>query len=298
MVDAAVTTPQTEEINFEDAFAQLALLEEGKQPPKEEEKPSVDEAQPVEKAAETAAPAETPAEAPSADEPPAEPPKAPESAPAVKDEATDEVLRKLASMVKDTPVEPARQPEPEPPQQPPLFSKDEQEFLQNYEKDWPDVARAESLRRKAEYRDLVTYVFNEVAKSLSPIVETVQTLSQRTHLSDLHTVVEDYDNVRDKVIDWVGKQPAYLQVAYNHVIQNGTAEEVADLVSRYKREAAPAAPSSQGNAPAPRKPDTELPSATKQAAAALAPVSSKRSAVPQSEPSTFEDAFEAFASKL
>lgn len=295
MVDAAVTTPQTEEINFEDAFAQLALLEEGKEPPKQEEKPSVDEAQPAEKVEEVA-PAE--GDAPPAEEPPAEPPKAAEP-PAEKPEGTEEVLQRLAKLVKDTPQEPApQQPAAPQPETPPLYSKEDQEFLQNYEKDWPDVARAESLRRKAEYRELVTYVFNEVAKNLSPIVETVQALSQRTHLSDLHNVVEDYDTVRDQVIDWVGKQPAYLQVAYNHVIQNGTAEEVADLIGRYKREVAPAAPAS-GNAPAPaKKTDTELPSATKQAAAALAPVSSKRSAVPQSEPSSFEDAFEAFASKL
>ena len=294
MVEAAGTAPQTEEINFEDAFAQLALLEEGKEPPKEEEKPSVDEAQPADKIEESAS-AE---EAPPADETPAEQPKTAEPAPPAKDESTDEVLQRLAKLVKETPQEPEPQPATQQSEPPPLYSREDQEFLQNYEKEWPDVARAESLRRKAEYRELVTYVFNEVAKNITPIVETVQALSQRTHLSDLHSVVEDYDTVRDQVIDWVGKQPAYLQVAYNHVIQNGTAEEVADLIGRYKREAAPASPST-GNAPAPaKKTDTELPSATKQAAAALAPVSSKRSAVPQGEPSTFEDAFEAFASKL
>lgn len=298
MVEAAGTAPQTEEINFEDAFAQLALLEEGAAP----EKPEEEAPKAAEPASAEPAPAEpAPSDEAAGDETPAEPPKAAEPtppAPPAKEEGTEEVLQRLAKLVKETPQEPEPQPAAQQSEPPPLYSKEDQEFLQNYEKEWPDVARAESLRRKAEYRELVTYVFNEVAKNITPIVETVQALSQRTHLSDLHSVVEDYDTVRDQVIDWVGKQPAYLQVAYNHVIQNGTAEEVADLIGRYKREVAPASPPT-GNASAPaKKTDTELPSATKQAAAALAPVSSKRSAVPQGEPSTFEDAFEAFASKL
>ena len=119
--------------------------------------------------------------------------------------------------------------------------------------------------------------------------------SERTHLNDLHTSINDYDDVRDKVINWVGRQPAYLQAAYNHVIKQGTVDEVADLVNRYKLETG--APTRA--APASRKTETELPTATKQAAAALAPVSSKRSAViAGQDPNDFESAFASFADKL
>ena len=209
----------------------------------------------------------------------------------------EDLLNRLASLVKKAPAaaepEPATQPaataEPEP-----TFSQEEQDFLQEYERDWPDVARAEQLRRRAEYRDLVGYVFAEVAKELSPIMEMVQSISTRTHLQDLQEVVTDYDDVRDKVIDWVATQPTYLQSAYNHVIQSGTVDEVADLINRYKE-----ASGVQIKPAGASKKETELPTATKQAAAALAPVSSKRSAVIQSgDPSDFESAFESFADKL
>lgn len=283
------------EDNFEAAFAKLADLDAaGAEPPKEEPK-----------AAEPAAaqqPAEAPAEEPAAEEAPAEEPAAEEAPPEKSADAdTDTILERLARLVKETP-----QAEPEPPQQSapapqeaPIFTKDEQEFLTSYEKDWPDVAKAEALRRRAEYRELVGYVFTEVAKELRPVVELVQTMSQRTHLDDLKTTVNDYDDVRDKVISWVGQQPTYLQMAYKHVIEQGTVDEVADLIDRYRRETGVTAAPKPAASPATRKTESELPTATKQAAAALAPVSSKRSAVLQaSDPDDFESAFAAFASKL
>lgn len=300
MAEAAQKVEETPvEINFEDAFARLAELEDGKQP----------EAAPApEPAPEPAKAEEAPAEPADGEEAPAEPAKgeeapadsAPEPAKAAPQsgEDTDAILQRLARLVKEEPA-PAAQPAAQQPQAPqPLYTAEEQELLNNYEKEWPDVAKAEALRRQGEYRQLVGYVFNEFAKELRPLMETVQVLSQRTHLSDLKSTVEDYDTVRDNVISWVEQQPVYLQVAYKHVIENGSVEEVADLIGRYKRETGASA-AQPAAAPAARKPDTELPSATKQAAAALAPVSSKRSAVVQAVDSEdFESAFAAFASKM
>lgn len=280
--------------SFADAFARLSGLEEGQtEPPKD----------PVAAPAPTPAVEDAPPETAGADAPTEKPAESEESA----DEAepqeeslNDEILERLARLVKEAP--PATQPEtvaaaPQPQEAPAIYSNEEMQIISNYEKEWPDVAKAEALRRKAEYRELVEYVFGEVAKELRPIVETVHTMTQRTHLSDLKSTVTDYDDVRDKVVSWAEQQPAYLQLAYKHVIENGTVDEVADLIDRYKRETgATARPAA---APATRKVETELPSATKQAAAALAPVSSKRSAVLQAtDPDDFESAFASFAGKM
>ena len=295
MVDAAdqvadTTAPET---NFEDAFAALANLEQaaqgdaGEEPAKKpDEAPAAVEGEP--------APAETPpaaAEAAPAETPPA--PEAPKEPP-----PSDDVLARLAQLVKDTPQQPAA-PAPQPAPQPqPLYADDEVAYLQNYDKEWPDVSRAESLKRRGEHQQLINYVFNEVATELRPLMETVATLSQRTFLTDLSSKVEDYDTVRDAVIDWVGTQPEYLQHAYNRVIESGSVEEIADLIGRYKRDTGAVAAQS-APAPATKKVDTELPPATKQAAAALAPVSSKRTVVPQAvDPTDFEAAFASFASKV
>jgi siderophore synthetase component len=140
----------------------------------------------------------------------------------------------------------------------------------------------------------VGYVFQEVAKELSPLLGQVRNLSERAQLSDLQGRVENYAQDRDAVVEWAQKQPAYLRAAYNHVIQQGTVDEVADLITRFRQDTG-----AQRAAPAAAKPKTDLPAATKQAAAALAPVSSKRSAVIRgTDPNDFESAFEEFAGKL
>lgn len=278
------TTPET---NFDDAFAQMAELEQSM---------LAEEEAPAKKPPEAPAPA--PAETPP---PPVEPPvETPAPVEAPREPApSDDVLQRLAQLVKDVPQQPQPQPQAPPPQQPPaIYADDEIAYLQNYEKEWPDVARAEALKRRGENQQLLSYVFNEIAKELRPLMETVATLSHRTMHGDLTTKITDYDTVRDQVIDWVSTQPEYLQSAYNRVIEDGSVDEVADLIGRYRKEVG--APATQvAPAPTPKRPDTELPPATKQAAAALAPVSSKRTVVPQAvDPTDFEAAFASFASKL
>lgn len=178
-----------------------------------------------------------------------------------------------------------------------FYNDEEKKFLTEFEKDWPDVQRYDALRRRADYNSLVSYVFQEVAKEISPLLSQVRTVSERSHLDDLYNAVQDYDDVRDKVIEWAGKQPAYLQPAYQHVIQQGTVDEVADLVDRFRQATGYGAQSAP--APAARRRESELPTATKQAAAALAPVSSKRSAVIQAQdPADFDSAFASFADKF
>lgn len=286
--------------NFSEAFDRLADL--GNQPdPATLEAPAA----PVTPAVEP--PTVPPVQPPEpVVEPPVVPPvslpetPAPEPVPSPATPPADaDLMARLATLLRQaTPAEPAKAaepPAPEPVPDAPLYTDDEQKLVDQYVKDWPEVAQAEVLRRRAEYRDLVGYVFAEVAKEFRPVAELVRSMADQQHLAQLETTVTDYADVRDKVIDWVEKQPAYLQPAYQHVIQQGTVDEVADLINRYKRDT-----TGSTSAPAvPRKTETELPSATKQAAAALAPVSSKRSAVVQPLDSTdFDSAFVTFADKL
>jgi hypothetical protein len=265
-------------------------------PAKAEEAPAGSEETPA-KAEEAPAEAE---EAPVADEkPPAEAQKAPAGTSTEIDALSDEeLLARFAALVRKAepaPVatQPAAQQPPAP--APDIYTPEERQLLESYYKDWPDVARAEQLARRAEYRQLVGYVFEEIAKHLRPLSETVEVLSTRAHLADLQSRIADYDQVRDRVIEWVAKQPAYLQAAYNRVIEQGTVEEVADLIERFKRESGATAQNNMGQTQ-PRQRTPELPPATKKAAAALAPVGSKRAPVsPTLDLNNFEEAFARFA---
>ena len=255
---------------------------------------------------------ETPAvaQAPATDEPPSEienPDGGEPPPPAETKSATDDALARLADMLSQRqPAEPPPRPAAVPPPPAP-FDQQETEFLTQYINDFPDVARGERLIRRAEYNALTQHIFREVAGYFAPKLALLDQLADNTAYSQIVQRVPTYETQRDQVIDWVKTQPAYLQVGMNHVIQQGTAEEIADLFDRFSQATgAGGASPTPGIAPQggrqPTQPQApaggnaaELSPAVKQAAARLAPVNGKRSAPTQAAPLTFEDAFDSFA---
>lgn len=296
-MSASVATPQADV--FEEAFRRLEELGDKAVPadfmddpaPKAEEPPvePVEEAPKGEEAPVEAVEEEKPA---AEEEPKVE--EAPKPAPSMAEDALARIAEALADRGKapEEPPQPAAAPAE-------VYTPEEKAVLAKYEEEWPDVAKAEALRRRAEYQQVVGYVFQQVAGQLGPLLERVDAIAQRAHLSDLRAQVDDYETIREKVIDWVEKQPSYLRSAYNHVVEQGTADEVADLIARYRNDTGAAAPASRPAAASAKKAETELPPAAKQAAAALAPVSSKRSAVVQGvDPGDFDSAFAQAADQL
>lgn len=289
--------------DFEAAFARLAA--QGDNPPPVEEPKATDAVvePPVEEPKDADAvvepPVEEPKDADAVVEPLVEEPVVEPVVEAPKPSPSEDLLSRLvdrlapAEKVPAAPT-PAAAPQPEPE----LYTADEKALLTKYEEEWPDVARAETLRRKGEYREVVGYVFREVASTLGPLLEQMaeirrvtETVAERAQLADLQGRVSDYEGVRDKVVDWVEKQPAYLKTAYTQVVEKGTVDEITDLIDRWRKDTGVTATPKAAVVPA-RKAETELPPAAKQAAAALAPVSSKRSAVVAGlDPGDFDSAF-------
>jgi hypothetical protein len=177
------------------------------------------------------------------------------------------------------------QPQPEP------LTAEETEALNTFVTEFPQVAAAQQIMMRRSLEATASYVLAEVASVLQPMMQRLELLGQRSHLGDLEAVVPDYADVRQQVVDWVATQPPYLQVAYNSVIQQGTVDEVKDLIDRFR--GATGKVVTPGDAA--QKPAIELPAAAKKAAAALAPVSAKRSTATTSAPSGFDEAFESFA---
>ena len=287
--------PEQTEMNFEDAFS--TFLKEDNAPPA-----PVPPVAPSGGGEEVVSEIETPAPV--------------EEAPA--EEVDPEALRQPAEN-EQTAIErladaiaARQQPEPQPqrPQPQPVpvspFSAEERTVLQQFYTDFPEVARAASIERRAEYQALTAHIFNQVGAYFGPRMALLEQLADRTMLTDLTTTVPDYDATRDQVIEWVKTQPAYLQSAYNHVIANGTVDEIGDLFDRYRQATGTTSPQPNAEiAPQPQAarqvsqpPATKAPElspAAKQAAARLAPVTSKRSAPTQQSPLDFESAFDQFA---
>jgi hypothetical protein len=163
-----------------------------------------------------------------------------------------------------------------------------------------EVAEAFDLQARSLAQSVLKYAFEQIGGVVNPMRETLDILATRTHYGDLKEKVGEYTPAeRQEIIDWVDKQPTYLQAAMKSVIDGGTAEEVADLVSRYRKETGKQPAGAQDDPPAAPGGDVELSDAAKQAAAALAPVSSKRSTVQApDDKSNFDGAFAKFVDEL
>ena len=287
MADTQETTPVNE---FDDAFTKFSA----------DELPVL-----------TPAPTETPAPVPSEPETPAEddealPLAAEDEGTATGDEKTEEkpaekpdtaLLSKLEELLDKTRAAEPKAAEPPPTPAAPAppvnpYTPEEQAFLAEYEKDWGDVSKAESLKRRTEYNDLVQYVFNEVAAVLRPMTQDLQVVLQERQKAQVLGAVPEYGTLQESITAWVGAQPAYLRDAYQRVIQGGNSDEIADLVERYKKDTSGSVVVDSSKQQA-----TELPPPAKKAAQALAPVSSKRSSVVAAEPdkNDFDGAFAKFA---
>lgn len=212
----------------------------------------------------------------------------------------DDILKGIEALMSRPAPEAKPGAEPKAGEEPPLYNEEETTFLGEYDKEWGDVVKGEALKRRAEYKELLNYVFKQVADFVKPIQDMTDSLASRTHLTDIETKIPDYsDALREEVTTWVKTQPAYLQTAYNQVINEGTVDEVKDLVDRYRGATGKAAPAAAAAEPKPTGKDNELSGDAKKAAAALAPVESKRSGIQApGDPSDFDDAWKQAAELL
>jgi trimeric autotransporter adhesin len=188
-------------------------------------------------------------------------------------------------------------------QQAPQLSKDEMALVQQVEKDFPDVARAQAIVRRAEYQQVVRYIFDEVTRAnaakdaqLAPFLTLVQNLAERTHVGDLKSAVPDYDKVDVKALTaWIETQPAYLRGGYDSVLRTGTAAEVKDVVDRFRASTG----ATQVADPKVAAAAAAAEAARKKVITSLAPVQSGRTAAPAGEaPKDFDNAFDEFAKIL
>lgn len=265
---------------------------------------------------------EAPVEAPAPEEPaPAGPepdpvpeegikePEALQEPPQQSQNQSDDALKRLADALEAQNARAAQQyaqqqPEqaPQQPQQqmPELFTQDEAKLLVTFKEEYPEIAQALQIAQRAQGKLFEHRLKMEVAAATAPLVEVIDVLTARSQHMDLTQAIPDYDEYRDKVIEWAtgANQPAYLRDAYANVIQYGSREDIKDLYQRFYQETGikPVASQQQQAPITPPKIATrsasELPASAKQAARALAPVGSKRSEIPTAnDPSDFEGAF-------
>lgn len=189
----------------------------------------------------------------------------------------------------------------------PVYTTEEQAELADLQKDWPEVQRLFTLMARQLQVDTLNYAFSEVGKVLTPLQQSVQTYSTDSHMGAIYDAHDDYEQVYQPVMDWIEAQPGFLKTAYQNVVEQGSAEDVIQLIQRFKDEtkwaatastSATGAPATTATAAAPtpaQQKQTELSEAAKKAAKAMGAVGAKRSAgtTNAQDPNDFDGTWEA-----
>lgn len=176
--------------------------------------------------------------------------------------------------------------------------------MADLQKEWPDLHRLFSLMARQVQVDTLNYAFSEVGKVLVPLQESVNTYSTNDHMGAIYDAHEDYDQVYQPVMEWIGKQPSFLKAAYQNVVKEGTAEDVVGLIQRFKDEtkwnapagagvggSRPTTPASAASSSAQQQ--TGLSEAAKKAAKAMGAVGTKRGAAAGAQdPNDFDGAWD------
>jgi hypothetical protein len=185
----------------------------------------------------------------------------------------------------------------------PQFTEDEQKTLTEFEKNWDEIAPAFNIKLKnavaaveAKAARTIAKVVQNIYADFTPLINSHLKSEATSFRGEVLKAHDDYDTVYPKLDGWIKTHPAYLQSGLLKAYNEGTAEEVIDLVSRYKQ-AIGVKP--QAAAPAASKQDEpKKPAAA--SAAALAPVDTQRTAPKPSgaDPEDYDSAFDEAAASL
>lgn len=212
---------------------------------------------------------------------------------AVKPDATPALLERFVQAMEAQKPAPQRT-QPAPQQ---LYTPEELTTLETFEKDWPDAAKALQLIMRGATTVQRAQTMEQMAATLAPALQNMQTVQFDHQLNSLRQVIPDYDSIREPAIQWATTDksiPTPLRNTFKNVIEQGEPSDVKWLVDSW-RTATGKSVSSTPSPVAAAKPANELSEAAKQAAASLAPVVSKRTAVVSSAtPVDFDGAFEHF----
>jgi len=126
---------------------------------------------------------------------------------------------------------------------------EEKTALEVLKKEWPEQHAAIEARLKSSAHDVQRQVHAAVQEALKQVGAVVNPLAAgfaadaaERHEAAIRAAHPDADEVVPLVGEWIKKQPAYLQVAYQKVYDDGSTKEVNDLFTRFKTETGHKAP--------------------------------------------------------
>ena len=207
----------------------------------------------------------------------------------------DKQLEKLEELTRKLEKGGDQDQEPEQAQEQPLYSEEEQRVLEEFQAEWPEVSQGIELMFRKQKQQLLQDVQQQFEPLVVPAYEMAQQMQGDQHYNKLVEAHPDYDTIHADVVGWIEQQPEYLKNAFTHVAQEGSTQDVIDMISRFKAETGVSTNQGQSQTPrtrqAPRARKRQ-PDEAKQAAQSLGVVNSQRSSTPGvDDPNDFDSAW-------
>lgn len=107
------------------------------------------------------------------------------------------------------------------------------QLLQELDEDMPLMGKA--VRRMLEKQQ---QKLQEIEQRFQPVAATVQKSAVEKHFTMIRAEHNDFDEIMGSgaVQEWVDSHPDYIRTGMQKVIKEGDAQEVIDLINRYKKE--------------------------------------------------------------
>lgn len=189
-------------------------------------------------------------------------------------------------------------------------SEEEAKALEAFKKEWPEQAAAIEAKLKDVDRatnkkvfDAVQTAMKQFQERLAPVEQATIEQAQAAHLKAIRDAHADFDEVVPKLPEWIKTQPAMLQPVLQHAYEQGSTQQVLDLLVMYKSSTG-TKPVTAGETPEQIAAREAAEAARKKAAeeaAALTPVKSSRTvAAPKGsvDVNDFDGAFKEAAAAL
>ena len=129
------------------------------------------------------------------------------------------------------------------------LTEDEKAELSEYEKDFDSVSKMEGLKRERALKRLEDRILEtleaktaeiqeKIASRIQPIEESYKKSDEAAHFGTIRGSHPDFETHRDSgaILKWIETKPRYLRESMKATYEQGTAEDVVDLISDFKKE--------------------------------------------------------------
>lgn len=109
---------------------------------------------------------------------------------------------------------------------------------EQFKKDWPEhAAREDRLKKELDgLKNLLVTTVSELKGQINPLTESINLSAEEKHYNTIFKAHPDAEILYPKVEEWIKSQPKFLQPQYEKVLESGTANDVVDLYSLFKKE--------------------------------------------------------------